>query len=95
MNHHVIEDTAGAANIRNRRRLWVAGRNAQNVWCTNLAAADCIIHTAMVVVKASNKTNLQLDASLLDSIQCHADTSYIMIYRLFAEDMLAGSGSWS
>ena len=46
----------------------------------------------MVVVKAADKTDLQLDAGLLDSLERLVNLIEVGVDRLLAENMLAGLG---
>ena len=47
----------------------------------------------MVVVKAADKTDLQLDAGFLDGLERLFDLGKVGVDRLLAEDVLAGLGS--
>ena len=90
VDHHIVVDTARTAHVFNRGRLRVAGADAQDVRGADLAGAHCVVNRAVVVVKAADKADLQLDAGLLHRVKRHADARYVVVNRLFAEDVLAG-----
>ena len=88
MNHHIVEDTAGYLNIGYRRRLRITGGHFNQIDLANLALLYHIVYSAMVVVKATAETNLQLDTCILCRVDCFMYLIQIIVNRLLTEDML-------
>jgi len=90
VNGHVHEDTAGNLDIAHRLVIGIAGGDLDEIGLAQLAGSDRIADGLVVVVKAANEADLQLNACLLYRSEGFLDLCQLGVDRLLTEDVLAG-----
>ena len=93
MDGHVHEDAAGNLDVIHGLVVRVARGDLDNIGLAQAAGSHGVADHLVVVVKAADKTDLELDAGLLDSVERFFDLCEVGVDRLLAEDVLAGPGS--
>ena len=92
MDRHVHEDAAGDLHIGERRSLGVTAGDLHDVYIADAARLHDVVHVLEVAIKAAVEAHLIADAGLLDLLQHRADLVDVVVYGLFAEDVLARLG---
>ena len=89
MDRHIKEDTARNLDVAYRRCTRITGANLEDIEITDLSALNSLSCRLEIVVKTAVEAYLILNVAVLKSLLDLKDLIYIVVDRLFAEDVLS------